>query len=124
MYVCMYVCMCVRMYVCVYVCMYLGTYVCMCVCMYVCMYACKTPLAIIRAVDLRVRGTRRRIKGLSVADGTAIGPTFRTESDLFLSLSNTDPSGETNPNKFLLHPLLSAEPDLNPATSWLSGLSS
>ena len=33
------------------------------------------------------------------------------------SLSNTDPSGETNPNKFLLHPLLGAEPDLNPATN-------
>ena len=32
-------------------------------------------------------------------------------------LSNTDPSGETNPNKFLLHPLLSAEPDLNPVTN-------
>ena len=28
---------------------------------------------------------------------------------------NTDPSGETIPYKFLLHPLLSAEPDLNPA---------
>ena len=33
------------------------------------------------------------------------------------AVSNTDPSGETNPYKFLLHPLLSAEPDLNPATN-------
>ena len=34
-----------------------------------------------------------------------------------LLISNTDQSGETNPNKFLLHPLLSAEPDLNPTTN-------
>ena len=34
-----------------------------------------------------------------------------------LSISNTDPSEETNPNKFLFQPLLSAEPDLNPATN-------
>ena len=39
------------------------------------------------------------------------------KSYAFVLVSNTDPSGETNPNKFLLHPLLSAEPDLNPATN-------
>ena len=33
------------------------------------------------------------------------------------SISNTDPSGETNPYKFLLHPLLSEEPDLHPAAN-------
>ena len=33
------------------------------------------------------------------------------------SISNTDPSGETNPNKFLSHPPLCAAPDLNPATN-------
>ena len=30
---------------------------------------------------------------------------------------NTDPSGKTIPYQFLLHPLLSAQPDLNPATN-------
>ena len=33
------------------------------------------------------------------------------------SIFNTDPSGEINPHKFVLHPLLSAEPDLNPVTN-------
>ena len=33
------------------------------------------------------------------------------------SMSNTDPSWETNACKFLLHPLLTAESDLNPTTN-------
>ncbi len=34
----------------------------------------QTQFAIIRAVDLRIRGSRRRFSGLSIGDGTSIGP--------------------------------------------------
>ena len=46
-----------------------------------------------------------------------IYPVLHIDTEKLGDVLNTDPSGKQIPYKFFLHPLLSAEPDLNPATN-------